>query len=84
MAMAAYGENRRYGWAEIQPRHWLTTAARIGLATVREDLLALAARAPTVVREVSAALPSSFPASVADAVFDGIQAAARRIAESIA
>ena len=85
MALAAYGENRHYRWTEIQPRHWLTTAAKIGPeATVREDLLALAARAPAAVREVSAVLPAGFPANVADAVFDGTQAAARRITESVA
>jgi serine/threonine-protein kinase HipA len=85
MAMAAYGKNRHYRWAEIQPRHWVTTAARIGLeATVREDLLALIARTPTVVGEVSAVLPLNFPAKVADAVFDGMQNAARQIGESIA
>lgn len=81
MAMAALGKNRHYRWAEIRPKHWLTTAASMGLeATARDDLLALAACAPAVVQDVSAELPAGFPQSVADPIFEGLQSAARRIA----
>ena len=82
MAMAVTGENRHYRWAEIQPRHWLSTANKIGLsATVEEDIADLVARTPGVVKTVNAALPKSFPRWVADPVFDGLTQAAEKLSE---
>jgi serine/threonine-protein kinase HipA len=85
MAMAAIGKNRHYRWAEIQPRHWLTTAAAIGLDTTgRHDILELAGRVAAVVREVSAVLPADFPPHVAEPIFAGLQTTARRLADDVA
>lgn len=82
MAMAVTGQNRHYRWAEIQPRHWLSTANKIGLsATVEEDIADLVARTPGVVKTVNAALPKSFPRGVADPVFDGLTQAAEKLSE---
>jgi serine/threonine-protein kinase HipA len=82
MAMAAIGKNRHYNWAEIQPRHWLSTAAACGLETnAPADIAAIVARTPKVVDAVSSMLPEGFPAGVADTIFDGITDAARRLDE---
>ncbi|HMB72746.1 MAG TPA: type II toxin-antitoxin system HipA family toxin [Gammaproteobacteria bacterium] len=82
MAMAAFGKNRHYGWAEIQPRHWLTTAAATGLdATVKEDIAELVGRTPKVIAKVSSMLPQGFPTNVARAVFDGLSLTAERLEE---
>jgi serine/threonine-protein kinase HipA len=82
MAMAVTGKNRHYRWAEIQPRHWVSTANKIGLsATVEEDIADLVARTPGVVKTVNAALPKSFPRGVADPVFDGLTQAAEKLSE---
>jgi serine/threonine-protein kinase HipA len=37
MAMALEGRNRHYKWLEIQPRHWIETAARSGLTRPRVE-----------------------------------------------
>jgi serine/threonine-protein kinase HipA len=82
MAMAALGKNRHYAWAEIQPGHWLSTAAACGLkATAREDIAGLVKRTDGVIRDVSAMLPHGFPVSVAEPIFEGIENAARRLDE---
>lgn len=82
MAMAAIGKNRHYNWERIQPRHWLSTAAACGLETnAREDIAAIVARTPKVLKDVSGLLPEGFPASVADTIFNGIMDAARRLDE---
>ena len=82
MSMAAIGKNRHYNWAEIQPRHWLSTAAACGLEThARQDIEAIVARTPDVIEKVSGVLPENFPASVAEPIFDGITGAARRLDE---
>src|SRR5882672_489583 len=84
MAMAAVGKSKHYRWAEIQPPHWLTTAAQAGLqATARDDAVALAARASAVADEVSLALPAGFPETVAEPIFEGMQSAARRLGEEL-
>lgn len=81
MAMAVRGKNRHYRWAEIQPRHWISTAAKVGLeATAEEDVLALAKQAPGVVDRVSALLPMDFPETVSSRIFEGLLRSAERLA----
>ncbi len=80
--MAVTGKNRHYRWAEIQPRHWMSTAARVGLAsTAAEDILDLTQQAPGVVERVSARLPAGFPETVSGPIFDGLLRAAKRLAD---
>ena len=82
MAMAASGKNRHYKWAEIQARHWISTAAKVGLeSTAEKDILCLSEQTPSVVERVSALLPTGFPESVSGPIFDGILRAAERLAE---
>lgn len=82
MAMAVAGKNRHYKWLEIQARHWVSTAAGIGLkSTARQDILDLTQTAPHVVERVAAGLPNGFPESVSGPIFDGILQAARRLAD---
>jgi serine/threonine-protein kinase HipA len=82
MAMAVTGKNRHDKWMEIQPRHWLTTGASVGLdSTVHEDLHNLASQAPRVVDSVSELLPAEFPEQIASAVLEGVLESANRLAE---
>ncbi len=84
MAMAVTGKNRHYKWLEIQPRHWLTMAASVGLdSTVDEDLHSLVSEAPKVVDSVSGLLPDQFPDSVATPVLEGLLHSAERLAEVV-
>ena len=80
MAMAVIGKNRHYRWAEIQFRHWQSTAAAIGLqATAGRDIAELVEQVPGVVESVSGLLPRGFPDSVSVPIFDGLVRAARRL-----
>ncbi len=82
MAMAVRGKNRHYKWSEIQARHWISTAAKVGLgATAEEDIQELAEQAPSVVDRVSTLLPMGFPESVSRPVFYGLLRSAKRLAD---
>lgn len=82
MAMAVTGKNRHYRWSQIHARHWISTAAKVGLeATVNEDILKLAEQAPSVVGHVSASLPKNFPEIVSDRIFEGLLRSAKQLAE---
>lgn len=82
MAMAVRGKNRHYKWAEIQPGHWLSTAAEVGLkSTAKEDIFALAERAPYAVESISASLPQTFPKKVSTPILEGLLRSAERLAE---
>jgi serine/threonine-protein kinase HipA len=84
MAMAVTGKNRHYQWMEIQPRHWLTTAASVGLdSTVHEDLHNLVSQAAKVVDSVSELLPAGFPEHVASPALEGVLESANRLAELV-
>ncbi len=80
MAMALSGKNRHYRWGEIQPRHWLSTANKVGLsATVEEDVADLVAKTPGVIKAVGAILPENFPREVVEPVFDGLLSSAKKL-----
>lgn len=80
MAMALRGKNRHYKWSEIQARHWISTAAEVGLeATAEEDILVLAEQAPSVVERASTLLPEGFPDVVSGPIFDGLLRSAERL-----
>ena len=82
MAMAVRGKNRHYRWSEIQARHWISTAADVGLeTTAEEDILELVEQVPGVVERVSGLLPRGFPDAVSDPIFDGLLRSAERLIE---
>jgi len=73
-------EKRHYRWAEILPRHWLSTANNAGLsATVEEDIADLVAKTPEVIRAVSAILPDNFPRELVETIFDGLSGSAKKL-----
>lgn len=83
MAMAVSGQNRHYEWNCILRRHWISTARASGITEdVAQTMIdELVANTPTVIDDVAATLPTTFPAHVADAVFAGMRAAARKLAD---
>lgn len=77
MAMAVSGKNRHYRWGEIRPRHWRTTAERLGLGAEVESLLEeIPASVETALAAACRDLPSGFPEYVLDSITDGARAAA--------
>ena len=67
------GENRHYRLGEIQPRHFIETAAKAGIkAPIVEKIFeALCKRAAAAIRKTKAELPENFPVDIADAILEG-------------
>lgn len=81
MAMALLGKHRQYHFAQILPRHFITSAARVGFSpTVATELMAeMAAGAERAIARVSAELPATFPSHIGEAIFSGLRRQATKI-----
>ena len=80
LAMAVSGKSRHYRIAEIMRRHFNALAARCGWGDDAEDIIGeLLARVAPAIEAVSRMLPPGFPEDVAQAIFDGLRAQARRL-----
>ena len=78
--MSVSGRNQHYRWAEVLPRHWPATAHACNFGAEAGPIIeALIERTPAAVAEVAAKLPADFPASVAEPILDGLEAAARKL-----
>lgn len=78
--MALLGKNRHYEMNGIQRRHFNSTAQKVGYAASAEPIIeALLARTPAAIAEVQAELPPDFSPRVADAIFGGLEQAARTL-----
>jgi serine/threonine-protein kinase HipA len=75
MAMAWHGtKSRTYKPLQIQRRHMIATASRLGLAGRADDLLeSLITSTPRVIAAVTAQLPKDFPSAVSDPIFEGLR-----------
>jgi len=85
MAMAVRSKNAHWQMRDILRRHWVALGTRHGVldetARAAEHLIDdIAARTPEVIAKVRSQLPKGFPAPLADAVFDGMKAASKRLA----
>ncbi len=79
MAMAVDGKNRHYRWREIRARHWLATGKRCGFSEMQSVMQDVIARTPEVIERVRNLVPAGFSAQIADAILDGIKAAAEQL-----
>ena len=79
MAMAVDGKNRHYRWKEIRARHWLATGKRCGFSEMQSVMQDVIARTPEVIERVRNLVPAGFSAQIADAILDGIKAAAEQL-----
>lgn len=81
MAMAVSGRNRHYRWSEILARHWLATAKASSFESEATAILdELIGATPAALDEVTAVIPSGFPAGVAEPILEGVGTAVRRLA----
>ena len=79
LAMAVTGKNRHYLIKDIQRRHFNAMAQAI-LGVSAEPLIQdLLARTPAVIEQMGASLPHGYPARVAEAILEGLRAAAQRL-----
>ena len=81
MAMAWHGtKSRTYKPLQIQRRHMIATASRLGLGGRADDLLeSLISRTSGVIAAVAAQLPKDFPVAVSEPIFEGLQASAAQL-----
>lgn len=83
MAMAVSGRNRHYRWKEIAARHWLASARICGFSEMKSVVEDVVAQTPAVIQKAQGILPSGFPASIAEAILEGIKGTARRLATEL-
>lgn len=70
LAMALVGRNRHYRTADIQPRHFLSTAEAVGfpVAEMKAVMEEMAGRAEAVATEVWGRFPDDFPKGMAEPI----------------
>lgn len=82
LAMAVSGRNRHYHLASVMRRHFNATAARCGWGESAEDVIGeLLSKVESAIDTVEGRLPEGFPQEVADAIFKGMRAQAKRLQE---
>jgi serine/threonine-protein kinase HipA len=82
MAMAVHGKNRHYLLAEIQRRHFNSTAERSGIGRTAEPIISdILARTPRVVDAVEKEVPRGFPQNVLDPILSGLTESAKKLAK---
>lgn len=81
LAMGWHGtKNRTSKSMQVQLRHLISTASRLGLAAEAEALVAnLVARTPAVIATAWQELPSGFPEPLTGAILAGLQGSAKRL-----
>ncbi|WP_163270055.1 type II toxin-antitoxin system HipA family toxin [Chelativorans alearense] len=80
LAMAV-GDSRHYVVETIMPRHFLQTAARVGIgASIVERVFeGIRTRAPAAMEEVKQTLPADFPEEIATSILGGFEQRLRRL-----
>jgi serine/threonine-protein kinase HipA len=81
MAMALRGsKSNYYHWAKMQPRHFVSTARSIGFGEQKAALLVRETleQAREVMDVVGNGLPSDFPSSISDPIFQGLTSLAQQ------
>lgn len=75
MAMALHGKNRHYHWHSIQPRHFLSTAEKVGLPakTAQSLFHEMMEGVEIVIDQVCRELPADFPGAIAEPIFQGMR-----------
>ena len=81
MAMALQGKNRQYNFSMIQPRHFISTATKVGFPTktAMELMVDMAEKTDAVIATVSSQLPADFPEHISNAIFSGLSIQADKI-----
>jgi serine/threonine-protein kinase HipA len=82
LAMAVRSVGNHYRIQEIQWRHWIAQGRQVGLdesivARIIDELLGAT---EAVLEAAAVALPNDYPLDVAESIFEGIRAQARRLA----
>lgn len=80
LAMALLGKNKHYRLADVQRRHFNSTAAKCFLRGDAEDVIErVLARTTGAIEAVAARLPAGFSQRVAESIFAGVEQSAKQL-----
>lgn len=81
MALVSTGKGKKYEWNTIYPRNFLATAKKCGFSETRmaELIHEFHEKTPEVLRQARALIPATFPVHISEAIFNGVENAARRL-----
>jgi serine/threonine-protein kinase HipA len=80
LAMAVRGTTKHYRLAEIERRHFNSTARQCGFGTNMESIITdVVARTPAAIAAVEQRIPKGFPAEVFESVTGGLRKAAKAL-----
>ena len=73
--MALQEKNTHYSIEQIQLRHWLAQAQRVGLgaAVARQLIAAVIENTDAVIEQVARAIPPDFPMDLVTSIFSGMK-----------
>ena len=84
MAMSVVGKTRHNKWEQITAGRWRSTASKCRARAVIEGIFQeLIGATPQAIEYVSSALPSDFPITISEPIFEGITAAVERLRNGI-
>lgn len=81
MAMAVWGKNRHYRWAEIRLPHFLQTARDCGLSDGKEIVEEVLGKTAEVIQVVEGKIPAHFPEQVSNAILSGLRKSSERLSD---
>ncbi len=79
MAMAVFGKNRHYRWAEIERRHWMETGKACGFPGMTRIVDEVMDRTPSALETVWTGIPKDFPGSLSESILAGVAAAVKNL-----
>ncbi|BEM40376.1 serine/threonine-protein kinase HipA [Serratia marcescens] len=81
MAMALQGKNKQYNFSMIQPRHFISTAAKVGFSpkAATQLMVEMAEKTDAVIAAILPQLPEDFPEHISKAIFAGLSKQADKI-----
>lgn len=77
--MCVRSKNAHWKLAEIKARHWDAVCRSAGLDDASSLLEEIATQLPRVIEAADREIPSGFPPSVSDGIFEGMQQMARQL-----
>ena len=85
MAMALKGQNNHYHWHNIQRRHFIDTAKHANYSPLRAEIILdeMLEQVETVIKKVSATIPTTFPQQIANAIFDGMRNMKKKLSKQL-
>jgi serine/threonine-protein kinase HipA len=81
MAMALKGEHNHYHWHNVQRRHFIGAAKNANYSIEKAEAILdeILDKVDTVIGEISAQLPHTFPRQISQPIFEGMQLMKKRL-----